>query len=108
MAYADRGAQFTSGAFGEKVRSAGLSPSFRTVGDGQDNAMMESLWSSMQVELLNRQQRKRPVDLADAIFESIEIFHNRGRHSALGHCSPTEHESINDNKTMLAAVSDSP
>lgn len=34
-----------------------MSPiSFGTVGDGLDNAMMESFWSSMQIELLNRQR----------------------------------------------------
>jgi hypothetical protein len=39
--------------------------------------MMESFWSSMQIELLNRRRRKTRVELANAIFEYIEIFHNR-------------------------------
>lgn len=42
IVHADHGVQFTSWAFGEKIRSAGLLPSFGTVGDGLDNAMMES------------------------------------------------------------------
>ena len=47
--------------------------------------MMESFWSSMQIELLNRKKWKTRVELANAIFEYIEIFHNRQRrHSALG------------------------
>jgi transposase InsO family protein len=50
--------QFTSWVFGERIRSAGLLPSFGTVGDGLDNAMMESFWSSMQIELLNRKRWK--------------------------------------------------
>jgi len=72
-------------------------PSFGSVGDGLDNAMMESFWSSMQIELLNRRRWKTRVELANAIFDYIEIFHNRQRrHSALGYRTPTEHELLND------------
>lgn len=47
-------------------------PSFGSVGDGFDSAMMESFWSSMQIELLNRKKWKTRVELANAIFEYIE------------------------------------
>ena len=68
-------------------------PSFGTVGDGLDNAMMESFWSSMQIELLDRKKWKTRVELANAMFEYIEIFHNRQRrHSGLGYRSPIEFE----------------
>jgi putative transposase len=60
------GVQFTSWAFGERIRTAGLLPSFGTVGDCLDNAMMESFWSSMQIELLNRRKWKTRVELANA------------------------------------------
>ena len=56
IVHADHGTQFTSWVFGEKIRTAGLVPSFGTIGDGLDNAMMESFWSSMQIELLDRQK----------------------------------------------------
>jgi putative transposase len=47
----------------------------------------------MQVELLNRQRWRTRVELANAIFEYIEGFHNRRRrHSALGWASPLEFE----------------
>lgn len=70
-----------------------LLPSFGTVGDGLDNANMESFWSSMQVELLNRKRRQAWVELTNAIFECIELFHDRQRrHSALGYRSPIEYE----------------
>ncbi|MGY2093430.1 IS3 family transposase [Nocardia gipuzkoensis] len=86
-------AQFTSWGFGEKIRSAGPLPSFGTIGDGLDNAMMESFWSSMQIELLNRNKWKTRVELANAIFQYLEIFHNRQRrHSALGYLTPIEYE----------------
>lgn len=93
IVHADHGARFTSWVFGEKIRSAGLLPSFGTVGDGYDNAMMESFWSSMQIELLNRRRWKTRVELPTAMFEYIEVFYNRQRrHSALGYVSPIQYE----------------
>jgi putative transposase len=60
--------------------------------------MMESFWSSMQIELLNRKKWKTRVELANAIFEYIEIFHNRQRRrSALGYRTPTEYELRSEN-----------
>ena len=85
--------QFTSWAFTNKIRAAGLMPSFGSIGDGYDNAMMESFWSSMQIELLNRKRWRTRVDLANAIFDYIEIFYNRQRrHSGISYVSPVEHE----------------
>lgn len=104
IVHADHGTQFTSWAFGERIRSAGLLPSFGTVGDGLDNAMMESSWSSMQIELLNRKRWKTRVELTNAIFEFIEIFYNRQRrHSALGYRTPIEYELRSENHSIPAA-----
>ncbi|MBB4855597.1 transposase InsO family protein [Mycobacteroides chelonae] len=103
IVHADHGTQFTSWVFGEKTRSAGLVPSFGTIGDGLDNAMMESFWSSMQIELLDRQKWKTRVELANAIFDYIEVFRNRQRrHSALGYRTPIEHELSFTNDTLTA------
>ncbi len=64
-----------------------------SVGDCYDNAMIESFWSRMQVELLDRKRWKTRIELSNAIFEYLEIFHNwRRRHSALGMVSPIEYE----------------
>ena len=41
--------------------------------------MMESFWSSMQIELPNRKKWRTRLDLANAIFDYIEIFYNRQR-----------------------------
>ncbi len=47
----------------------------------------------MQVELLDRQRWRTRLELANAIFEYLEIFHNRQRrHSALGWLTPLELE----------------
>jgi transposase InsO family protein len=47
----------------------------------------------MQVELLDRRRWKTRVELANAIFEYLEIFHNRQRrHSRLGMLTPIQFE----------------
>ncbi len=103
IVHADPGAQFNSWAFGDKIRSAGLMPSFGSVGDGLDNAMMESFWSSMQIELLNRKKWKTRVELANAIFEYIEIFYNRQRrHSSIDYRTPIEYELHSETTTVTA------
>ncbi len=60
-----------------------------------DNPLMESFWSRVQVELLDRQTWHTRLELATALFECLEIFHNRQRrHSALGMLTPTEFEAL--------------
>jgi transposase InsO family protein len=63
------------------------------VGSPYDNAVVESFWGRMQVELLNRRRWKTRIELASAIHDHIELFHNtRRRHSALGMLTPIEAE----------------
>jgi putative transposase len=91
--HSDQGTQFTSWACTQRARDSGLLPSMGAVGDCFDNAMIESFWSRMQVELLDRHQWKTRVELASAIFEYLEIFHNRQRrHSSLKMLTPVEFE----------------
>ena len=91
--HGDHGTQFTSWAFTERARHAGMLPSLGTVGDPFDNAVIESFWGRMQTELLNRRRWSTRLELANAIFEYIEGFHNRRRrHSALGWRTPLEFE----------------
>jgi transposase InsO family protein len=85
--------QYTSWAFTERARASGLVPSMGSIGDCYDNAMIESFWGRMQTELLNRKRWKTRLELANAIFEYLEIFHNRRRrHSAIGMLTPIEYE----------------
>ncbi len=54
---------------------------------------MESFRSRVQVELLDRRAWSTRLELATALFEDLEIFHNRQRrHSALGMPTPIEFE----------------
>ncbi len=89
VVHSDHGTQFTSWAFSNRLRHAGLVGSMGTIGDGYDNAMIESFWGTMQVELLNRRKWKTRLQLANAIFDYIEIYYNRQRrHSALDWNTP--------------------
>jgi len=98
--HSDQGTQFTSWAFTRRAIDSGLLPSMGSKGDCYDNAMIESFWSRMQVELLNRRRWSTRVELATAIFEYLEVFHNRQRrHSALGMLTPVEFEARHEPTT---------
>jgi putative transposase len=98
VVHSDHGVQFTSWAFTSRIQQAGLMPSLGSIGDGLDNAMMESFWSKMQTELLNRRKWRTRTELASEIFQYLEIFHNRQRrHSQLGYLTPVEYERLHDN-----------
>jgi putative transposase len=85
--------QFASWAFTQRAKDSGLVPSMGSVGDCYDNAMIEAFWSRMQVELLDRHRWKTRIELANAIFEYLEVFHNRQRrHSSLGMLTPIQFE----------------
>ena len=96
-------AQYTSWAFTDRARASGLVPSMGSTGDCYDNAMIESFWGRVQTELLNRQRWRTRIELANALFEYLEIFHNRQRlHSSLGMLTPIEYE-LNINETEPVA-----
>ncbi len=93
LIHSDHGTQFTSWAFTDRARKSGLVPSMGSIGDCYDNAVIESFWGRMQTELLNRKRWRTRIELANALFEYLEIFHNRQRrHSALGMRTPIEYE----------------
>jgi transposase InsO family protein/transposase-like protein len=101
--HSDHGVQFTSWVFTRRVKEAGLAPSMGSIGDCYDNGMMESFWGRMQTELLNRRRWKTRIELANAIFEYLEIFHNRQRrHSSLGMLSPVEYERLHPTSLSVA------
>jgi putative transposase len=93
--HSDHGSQYTSWAFGQRVRRAGLLASMGSVGDCFDNALAESFFASLQVELLDRQTWATRGQLANAIFEWIEAWYNpTRRHSALDYHSPVDYERL--------------
>jgi putative transposase len=101
--HSDHGVQFTSWAFTQRAKDSGLIPSMGSIGDCYDNGMIESFWGRMQTELLNRRRWRTRVELSTAIFEYLEIFHNRQRrHSALGMRTPIEYEILNTTNQSVA------
>jgi len=93
VVHSDRGSQYTAWAFGQRLRSAGLLGSMGRVASALDNAMMESFFGTMQLELLDRKTWGTRAELGRAIFEWIESWYNpRRRHSALGQISPVDYE----------------
>ena len=93
--HSDRGAQYTSWAFGHRLRAAGLLGSMGRVGSALDNAMMESFFGTLQRELLDRQTWATRAQLASAIFEWIEAWYNpRRRHTSIGNLSPVDYERL--------------
>ena len=95
VVHADRGAQYTSWLFGHRLRQAGLLGSMGRVASSVDNALIESFWSTMQRELLDRSTWASKAELSSAMFEWIEAFYNpTRRHTALGNHSPVEFERL--------------
>ena len=91
--HSDRGVQYASGAYRQRLARAGVIPSMSRPGNCYDNAAMESFWSSLKRELVYRCQFATRAQARAAIFEWIEVFYNRERiHSALGYQSPVDFE----------------
>jgi len=62
-------------------------------GDCFDNAVAESFFATLELELLDQFRFKTRQQASGAIFEFIEVFYNRyRRHSTLGYLSPAEYE----------------
>jgi putative transposase len=103
IVHSDHGVQFTSWAFTDRAKRSGLVPSMGSIGDCYDNAVIESFWGRMQTELFNRKRWRTRIDLANAIFDYLEIFHNRQRrHSALGMRTPIEFELLHQTAQPVA------
>jgi putative transposase len=91
--HSDHGSQYTSWAFGQRLREAGLLGSMGSIGDCFDNGLAESFFATLQTELLDRTAWATREQLANAVFAYIEGFYNpRRRHSALGYLSPADYE----------------
>jgi putative transposase len=89
--HSDRGTQYTSIAFSDRLEQLGMSASMGSRGDALDNAVIESWHATLQTELLDRHHWRTRDQLRTAIFHFIEIFYNRQRlHSSLGYQSPQE------------------
>ena len=103
--HSDRGTQYTSLAFGRRLREAGIAASMGSRGDCYDNAMAESFFATLEVELIDRSDWSGPVEARAAVFEYIEVFYNRiRRHSGIGYLSPDQFEERYRSSPAVAVV----
>jgi putative transposase len=78
--------QYTSWAFGRRLRGAGLLGSMGTIGD---------CFGTMQIELLDEHRWETRKQLALAMFDWIEAWYNPSRrHSYCGMLSPVDYERV--------------
>ena len=85
--HSDHGSQYTSWAFGRRLRAAGVLASMGSIGDAYDNAAMETFWATLKREIAHI---RGPIGIwfetraaARAyLFEFIEVFYNRQRHQS--------------------------
>jgi len=91
--HSDRGCQYASQAYRDRLAAAGLVASMSRAGNCYDNAAMESFWAKLKSELVYRQNFASRAAARLAIFEYVEVFYNRQRlHSALEYQSPVDFE----------------
>jgi putative transposase len=95
VVHSDRGSQFRSHAFVRALRDAGLSGSMGRVGACADNAAMESFFSLLQKNVLNRRRWTSREELRLATLTWIEkTYHRRRRQDRLGRLTPIEYETL--------------
>jgi putative transposase len=90
--HSDRGSQYASG-IGSMSRR----------GDCWDNAVAESLFATLKIELVHDAQWETRAAARVALFEYIEVFYNgHRRHSTLGYLSPRDFEQRREQETPAA------
>ncbi len=95
VVHSDRGSQLRSHAYQRALRDTRLRGSTGRVGTCADNAAMESFFSLLQKNVLNRRRWTSRGQLRQAIVTWIEItYHRRRRQDTLGRLTPVEFETL--------------
>lgn len=104
IVHSDRGGQFRSRSFQRALRRFNLRGSMGRVGACGDNAAMESFFSLLQKNVLDRQHWRTRQELRLAIVSWIEgKYHRKRRQRRLGKLTPVEFEAIMMDAVGLAA-----
>jgi transposase InsO family protein len=91
--HSDRGSQYSAGVYRAELAAHGMVASMSGKGDCYDNAVAESFFSTLEFELLMRNDWHTKAEARRAIFRYIEMWYNRKRrHSTLGYVSPAAYE----------------
>lgn len=101
LVHSDRGCQYTSADYQAVLATAEVVVSFSRKGNCWDNAPTEAFFASLKKELWHRRSFADAADAQRAVFEYIEVFHNRERlHSSLGYLSPATFEARQPSHTV--------
>jgi len=104
IVHSDRGSQFRSRKFVHALNRHGLLGSMGRVGAAGDNAAMESFFSLLQKNVLDRQAWRTRQELRIAIVTWTErTYHRRRRQDGLGRLTPIEYETIMTTPATQAA-----
>jgi putative transposase len=91
--HSDHGSEYTAVAFGRRCGQLGITRSMGSVGDCYDNAMMESFFSSLEAEVLDRNRFRTRQEARSTIFSWLAGWYNtHRRHSGVDYLSPQEFE----------------
>ena len=91
--HSDRGVQYASAEFQDLLKAHTIRCSMSRKGDCWDNAVAESFFHTLKVELIHGKLYDTRREAKADIFEYIEVFYNRERrHSYLGYLSPADFE----------------
>ena len=90
--HSDHGSQYTSDDFRQMLRISGMAQSMGTVGDSYDNSMAEALWASLKKELVYRTDFNTREEARTAIFDWIQWYNRKRRHSSIDYLSPIQFE----------------
>lgn len=92
-AHSDRGSQYASDEYREKLAANNITASMSRKGNCYDNAFVESFFRTLKVELVYTRKFQTREEAKAAIFEFIEVWYNRKRiHSAIDYMSPEQYE----------------
>lgn len=93
IVHTDRGSQYCSAHYQGKLAREGFVASMSRRANCWDNAVAESTFGRMKVELVHRCEYANADEAKASLFEYVEVFWNRERrHSTLGQISPEEYE----------------
>ena len=91
--HSDRGVQYVSIKYTERLADAGLVPSVGSVGDSYDNALAETINGLYKAELIHRRGPWRSLEAVEyATLEWVDWFNNRRLLEPIGHVPPAEAE----------------
>ena len=95
LLHSDRGSQYARYCYQALLSQKGIRCSMSRKGNCWDNAVMESFYHTLKMELIYLKKYKTRMEAKRDIFEFIEIFYNRERlHSFLWYYSPEEYEKM--------------